>query len=490
MSSASEQVVRAADRAVGGPRRGRFGRSLPGAGIREGSTPIGVAQRDAALRRLLVLADVLAAGVAMLVAINWLGNDRLLLPSLLLLPLVVVGGSLMGLYGRDETVLSKTTLKEGPALFHLATLCALLMFLGSSVFVDGRVGGDQGLVLWVMFFVSACACRSLARHLAVSYAAPERVIVIGDAERLQGVGEKLRHGWALNAEIVRSIPIDELPSSVEPHEALAELVHTYDAERVIVASGDLDSDHLLAIIRESKALGVKVSVQPRLLEVVGSAVEFEDVHGGVFLGIRRFGLSRADWRIKRTMDVLASSLLLVLAAPLIAAAAIAIKLDTRGPVFFRQDRIGRDGRRFRMWKLRTMVVGAHERQAELMALNEAVGGLFKMADDPRVTRVGRLLRRTALDEVPQLLNVLRGEMSLVGPRPLVPEEDQRIVGWHRRRLQLVPGMTGMWQVLGSARIPLSDMVALDYLYIVNWSVWNDVQILLRTVSFALRGRGL
>jgi exopolysaccharide biosynthesis polyprenyl glycosylphosphotransferase len=489
MSSASEQVVRVPEQAAGGSRRGRFGRPLPGTGIREGSAPVGVAQRDAALRRLLVLADVFATGVAMLAAVTWLGDDRLLPASLLLLPLVVVAASLMGLYERDETVLSKTTLKEGPALFHLATLCTLLLFVGQDVLVEGRLGLGQGLALWLAFFGASSGCRSLGRHLAVSRSRPERVVVIGDAERLESVEEKLRHGWALNAEIVRSITLDELPSA-EPHEALATLVRRHDAERVIVASGDLDSDHLLAIIRESKALGVKVSVQPRLLEVVGSAVEFEDVHGGVFLGIRRFGLSRADMRLKRAMDVIASSLLLVVAAPVIAAAAVAIKLDSRGPVFFRQDRIGRDGRRFRMWKLRTMVDGAEARQAELMPLNEAVGGLFKMADDPRVTRVGRLLRRTALDEIPQLINVLRGEMSLVGPRPLVPAEDQRIVGWHRRRLQLVPGMTGMWQVLGSARIPLSDMVALDYLYIVNWSVWNDVQILLRTISFALRGRGL
>jgi exopolysaccharide biosynthesis polyprenyl glycosylphosphotransferase len=490
MSSASEQVVRVPERAAGGSRRGRFGRPLPGTGIREGSTPVGVAQRDAALRRLLVLSDVFATGVAMLAAVTWLGDDRLLPASLLLLPLVVVAASLMGLYERDETVLSKTTLKEGPALFHLATLCTLLLFVGQDVLVEGRLGLGQGLALWLAFFGASSGCRSLGRHFAVTYSPPERVIVIGDAERLESVEDKLRHGWALNAEIVRSITLDELPSSAEPHAALATLVHRHEAERVIVASGDLDSDHLLAIIRESKALGVKVSVQPRLLEVVGSAVEFEDVHGGVFLGIRRFGLSRSDMRIKRAMDVIASSLLLVVAAPVIAVAAVAIKLDSRGPVFFRQDRIGRDGRRFRMWKLRTMVDGAEARQAELMPLNEAVGGLFKMADDPRVTRAGRLLRRTALDEIPQLINVLRGEMSLVGPRPLVPAEDQRIAGWHRRRLQLVPGMTGMWQVLGSARIPLSDMVALDYLYIVNWSVWNDVQILLRTISFALRGRGL
>src|SRR5690349_2762636 len=300
MGSASEQVVRDPGSAVGAPRRGRFARAgqapvrtlirmAPGTGIREGSAPVGVAHRDAVLRRMLVLADVLAAAVAMLVAVNWLGDDRLGPSGLAMLPIVVVAASLMGLYSPDETVRSKTTLKEGPALFHLATLCTALVFVCRHPFVDGRLGADQGLALWVAFFACSAACRSLARHVAVRYSSPERVIVIGDAERLRSVGEKLSKGWALNAEIVRSITLEELPSD-EPHEELARLVHEHDAERVIVASGDLDSDHLLAIIRESKALGVKVSVQPRLLEVVGSAVEFEDVHDGVFLGIRRFGL--------------------------------------------------------------------------------------------------------------------------------------------------------------------------------------------------------
>ena len=142
-----------------------------------------------------------------------------------------------------------------------------------------------------------------------------------------------------------------------------------------------------------------------------------------------------------------------------------------------------------MAKLRTMVQDAERRKAELADRNEA-DGLFKIADDPRITRVGGWLRRTSLDELPQLVNVLRGEMSLVGPRPLVLEDDQHVEGWYRRRLQLTPGMTGRWQVLGSARIPLHEMVKLDYLYVANWSLWGDVKILLRTIQFMVGRRGL
>jgi lipopolysaccharide/colanic/teichoic acid biosynthesis glycosyltransferase len=143
-----------------------------------------------------------------------------------------------------------------------------------------------------------------------------------------------------------------------------------------------------------------------------------------------------------------------------------------------------------MLKFRTMVDGADAEKAALAHLNEAGGGLFKIKEDSRVTRVGGFLRRTSLDELPQLLNVLRGQMALVGPRPLVLDEDSRIAGWQRWRLQLPPGMTGLWQVFGSARIPLNEMVKIDYLYCANWSLWLDVKVLLRTIPFVLARRGL
>jgi lipopolysaccharide/colanic/teichoic acid biosynthesis glycosyltransferase len=190
------------------------------------------------------------------------------------------------------------------------------------------------------------------------------------------------------------------------------------------------------------------------------------------------------------MDLAISGAALVFFAPLLAVAAIAIKAGSPGPVFYRQVRVGRHGEPFRMLKLRTMYENADRMRADLGHLNEAGGGLFKIVDDPRVTRVGRILRSLSLDELPQLWNVLRGEMSLVGPRPLVAEEDRLIEGWHRQRLSLTPGMTGYWQVLGSARLPLDEMVKLDYAYVQNWSAWHDVQLLLRTIPFVAKRRGM
>jgi lipopolysaccharide/colanic/teichoic acid biosynthesis glycosyltransferase len=238
-----------------------------------------------------------------------------------------------------------------------------------------------------------------------------------------------------------------------------------------------------------KNLGVRVSVLPRIFEVVGSAVEFDTLNGLTVLGVRRFGLQRSSRAVKRAMDIAGATLGLVAISPLLLAIVIAIRVTSRGPILFRQTRVGRDGKRFTMLKFRTMCDGADQMKAHLAEHNEA-DGLFKINHDPRCTTVGRLLRRTSLDELPQLINVLRGEMSLVGPRPLVVDEDCKIQGRHRRRLHLTPGMTGDWQILGSARIPLHEMVKIDYLYVANWSFWGDVKILARTILYVLSARGM
>jgi lipopolysaccharide/colanic/teichoic acid biosynthesis glycosyltransferase len=194
--------------------------------------------------------------------------------------------------------------------------------------------------------------------------------------------------------------------------------------------------------------------------------------------------------LKRAFDVIGAAVGLLAVAPLLVAIAVAIKLDGEGTVLYRQRRVGRHGQHFDMLKFRTMIPNADGMKERLRALNEAGGGLFKIADDPRVTRIGRFLRRSALDELPQLLNVLKGEMSLVGPRPLVLDEDARIAGHHRRRLELPPGMTGPWQLLGPVRAPLEEMVTIDYRYVAEWSLRQDLAILLRTVAHVFGRRGL
>jgi lipopolysaccharide/colanic/teichoic acid biosynthesis glycosyltransferase len=237
-------------------------------------------------------------------------------------------------------------------------------------------------------------------------------------------------------------------------------------------------------------MGRRISLVPEVLDVVGTAVVFDDLHGMTLLGVRRFGLTRSSRVVKRSFDIAGAGLGVLVLAPLLGMIAIAIKLDSPGPVLFRQTRIGRRGEKFDICKFRTMVTDAEQRKHELRAANEAEGGLFKIADDPRVTRVGRLLRKTSLDELPQLFNVLAGSMSLVGPRPLVVDEDRQIQGYDRRRLHLTPGMTGPWQVLGSTRVPLPEMVKIDYLYVAGWSMWTDAKILLRTALHMAARKGM
>jgi lipopolysaccharide/colanic/teichoic acid biosynthesis glycosyltransferase len=196
--------------------------------------------------------------------------------------------------------------------------------------------------------------------------------------------------------------------------------------------------------------------------------------------------------LKRAMDVLVAGIAVVVLSPLLLWAAWRIRASSPGPVFFRQERMGAGGRRFRIFKFRSMYIDADERKQELDHLNkhtEAGPKMFKIPDDPRITPIGAFLRKTSLDELPQLFNVLRGEMSLVGPRPLILDEDKHIVGHGRRRLNLTPGITGLWQVLGRSDIPFSEMITLDYLYVTNWSLWGDIKLLARTLPAVLRGRG-
>ena len=204
---------------------------------------------------------------------------------------------------------------------------------------------------------------------------------------------------------------------------------------------------MVDIVRMATASGVRVTVLPRLLEVIGTSVEFDDLGGRVLLGVRGFGLSPSSRLLKRVFDLVVTIALLVILSPLLLAIVLAIKLGSRGPVLFRQTRVGRDGNEFEMLKFRTMERDADARKHELVERNEAAP-LFKIADDPRTTGVGRLLRRRSLDELPQLLNVLRGDMSLVGPRPLIREEDRLFSGWQRSRYLVAPGVTGPWQILG------------------------------------------
>jgi exopolysaccharide biosynthesis polyprenyl glycosylphosphotransferase len=448
--------------------------------------------RERRRRIALVVADVIAAALALAVCIVLLGNvpDRLPLWALAPAALGCVAlAKLLGLYDRDELTLHGSTLDEAPALFQLSTLFAFVAWIAGTPVLGGGLGRDQVLGLWGGVLIGLLVLRTLARAVARRTSPPERCLIVGDPAACDQARRKIEDSHGVDATVVATMRLDHLTDDDLAAEVLATLVDQDDIHRVVIAPGATDQADVLDLVRAAKALGLRVSLLPRMFEVVGSSVVFDDVEGVTLLGVRRFGLTRSSWLCKRAFDLAGTALGLVLLAPVIAAIAAAIRVDSRGPVFFRQQRVGRGGCIFEMVKFRTMVVDADRRKAALSDRNEA-DGLFKIADDPRITRVGGILRRLSLDELPQLWNVLRGEMSLVGPRPLVIEDDRRVQGWYRRRLDLPPGMTGRWQVLGSARIPLREMVKLDYLYAANWSLWSDVKILLRTLAFVLGRRGM
>jgi exopolysaccharide biosynthesis polyprenyl glycosylphosphotransferase len=459
--------------------------------ITEGESKRQIRLREAAFRRSLMVADVVAAAVALVVCVGVLGHASVRPVALLALPLIIFVGKAHGLYDRDELVVNKTTIDQAPALLQCATLYALLVVLFEHALTRGDLGSGQIVALWWTLFVATILARRLARFVARQLSPVERCLFVGGDQSFERLRSKLPLGGR-RTELVGRMSLDPL-TGVDSVDAdarrLRQLIEGLEVHRVIIEPDGEVPQTTLDFVREAKATGVRVSLLPRILEVVGSTIEVDDVDGLTLLGVRRFGLSRSSRVIKRSFDAVGAAAGLIALSPFLLAVSIVIKRDGPGPVIFRQTRVGRRGRHFEMWKFRTMVDDADRLKPTLRDADASTDGLFKITDDPRVTRVGRWLRRSSLDELPQLVNVLRGEMSLVGPRPLVADEDKQITGLDRSRLELTPGMTGHWQIQGS-RVPLAEMVKLDYLYVAGWSLWGDVKILLRTAVHVVLRRGM
>jgi exopolysaccharide biosynthesis polyprenyl glycosylphosphotransferase len=460
----------------------------PQLGITEAQPSAPVLFREGAYRRALALADIVAAGCGLAVAVL-LSGGTLAQPALpALAALLVVVNKLSGLYDRDDLVLNKTTLDEAPALLQLSGLFALIVWLVHEPLLSVTLAPAEVLALWSSVVFLLVGGRAAARRGAAAVSAPERCLLVGTPATMRGIEEKLEIP-RVHAKVVARIAVGDGARLASVADRLRELSNSGDVHRIIIAPHASDGADTLELIRAAKAAGLRVSVLPRLLEVVGSSVTVDQIDGLTMLGIRSFGLTRSSRLLKRGFDVVGATILLVAVAPLMAGLALAVRLGSPGPIFFRQTRVGRDGETFEILKFRSMSADAEERKDGLAHLNETEG-LFKISKDPRVNAVGRFLRATSLDELPQLLNVWRGEMSIVGPRPLVVDEDAKVGGHDRSRLHLTPGMTGHWQILGSARVPLGEMVGIDYLYVANWSLWTDIKILIRTVPYVLSRGGV
>ena len=456
---------------------------------------------DFGLRRLLAAADCVALVTAMTLTITLAGAsegvvlDRLAI-GLLSLPCWLVLFKLYGLYERDAKRVSHSTLDDIPHIFHALVLGSLCMWLLYKV-----VAHDQRLILseCVLFFVLAfCALalmRAATRSIAVACTPPERVLILGGGSMTRVLVRKIRahREYALNPiGYVDASPVHDGDRFALPYlgtiENLDEICQAAAAERVLAVVGAVDHDRLAEVVRHMRTLNVRVSLVPDLVDVLGPSVEIDDIEGITVLGINPPVLNRSSRLLKRTMDVVIASVILLMCLPLLLVLALAVRCSTPGPVLYSQVRVGRKGRHFRVHKFRTMVVDADRLATELAGQSRHPVWLL-LDDDPRVTRVGRWMRRTSIDELPQLWNVLRGDMSLVGPRPMPPSVADHIAGWGARRLDLTPGLTGLWQVLGRTSIPFEEMVKLDYLYAANWSLWYDMRLLIRTLPAVVRGRG-
>jgi exopolysaccharide biosynthesis polyprenyl glycosylphosphotransferase len=447
-------------------------------------------ERDAAVRRFLAAADVLGVVVAMAIALLVLTHHQAeFLWGLALLPAWILIFKTYGLYDRDLKRISHRTLDDLPWIFHAVLIGSLLLLAYYRLLNANGVELRHIASFAVIALITISVARALARRAAVSTLAPEPVVLMGDAPELASLASKLETCNQYGVQPVGPISLTSSPDGPAVNGELDDAVERDGAERIVVAREDFEEDALFDLVCRAREHGVKVSVLPQLFDALGPSVEVDDVEGMTVLGVNPPVLPRSSRFLKRTMDIVGALMVLVLTAPLFAVIALAVKLDSRGPVFFRQERIGLWGRRFRLVKFRTMVVDAEERRDELLAESRDPGWLL-LDHDPRVTRVGRFLRHWSLDELPQLWNVLKGEMSLVGPRPLIDSEDRQLDGWRRSRIDLVPGLTGLWQVLGRTSLPFEEMIRLDYLYVTNWSLWTDVRLMLRTVPAVVLRRGV
>jgi exopolysaccharide biosynthesis polyprenyl glycosylphosphotransferase len=414
------------------------------------------------------------------------------------LPAWIVATKVYGLYDRDEQNAEHSTADEFPSIFHLVTVIVWLFFAVS--WITGLTDPSQTKLatFWVLAIAGMTGCRVAARSLArrrPSYLQNALIIGAGDVGQL--IARKLLNhpeyainvvGFLDSAPKTRREDLGDL-ALLGSLDSVPDVVQRQNVERVIIAFSNESHDEMLDIVRSLKDLDVQVDIVPRLFEIIGPRMNINSIEGVSIVSIPRLRLSRSSRLLKRTFDLIAATLTIILLLPVLAAIALLTKLDSSGPVVFKQLRMGAGDRTFWIYKFRTMANGADAQKSSLRTLNKHAKSdsrMFKVPGDPRVTRAGRFLRRYSLDELPQLFNVLKGDMSLVGPRPLVLDEDEFVQAWARRRLSLRPGMTGFWQILGRTDIPFSEMVKLDYVYVTNWTLGGDLKIVARTIPAILR----
>jgi exopolysaccharide biosynthesis polyprenyl glycosylphosphotransferase len=456
--------------------------------------------RDFALRRALLLADLLGLCLALGLALVLSGHREAPLVELLWVLLTLPLWSFLlwsyGLYRRPIHRLEPTHLDDIPSLFHALVLGGLGLWLFYRFVAPvAQLNVDEMLIFWLLALLLIASLRGVVRSVNRRLQAPERVFAIAPFEDVKLLDRKLRNHPEYEMKLVGAATCE---GGVE--ELGLDLAGGVEEVEALLASGQIDhlvlrldaaylpQERLQELMRACHREGVRFGCFPGVKALLFPGIEINHIEGMGILTSNPPVFSRTSKQVKRGLDLVVSSVLLALTAPLAALAALAIKLDSRGPVLYRQVRVGRHGQRFQLLKFRTMAPDADRLVEGLMAESKDPDWLI-LDQDPRVTRFGRFLRRSSIDELPQLWNVLKGEMSLVGPRPLPERDDLAVRDWKRHRLDLIPGLTGSWQVLGRSNIPFQEMLEIDYAYVATWSLWNDMKILARTASAVVLRRG-
>jgi len=462
------------------------------------------------VRRALLAADVLGLATAFVLSqvfANSVGEvqgtrDLFVDTTIFLvaLPIWVVAAKLAGLYAQDEQRANHSTADDFIRVLNLLTLGTWLLYAAASAAHLTGAQLSEFFFFWALSIALVTSFRALARSICRRHPAfLQNTVIVGAGQVGLMVADKiLKHPeYGMNLiGFVDSLPRAEV-ENMKPLpvlgqvESLSELIPKLNIERVIVAFSTESHRQTLKLIRALRDFHVHVDIVPRLFELIPPTADIHTLEGMALIGLPSLRLSRSSLLLKRVIDLSLAILGLLVIAPLLAVIAVLIKLDTPGPVLFRQIRIGRD-KEFVMLKFRSMCEDADLQKDLLVSMNKHAhnGGdprMFKIPGDPRITRLGGFLRKYSLDELPQLWNVVKGDMSLVGPRPLIPEEHRHVDGWARRRLDLKPGVTGLWQVSGREAVPFGEMVRLDYFYVTTWSPWHDIRILFRTLPILVKG---
>jgi exopolysaccharide biosynthesis polyprenyl glycosylphosphotransferase len=442
--------------------------------------------RDARRRRMLALADLISG---LLATVMLTPSPTKAIWAILFLPAWVVIAKLLGLYDRDQGAIRHLTVDELPSIaaWAAAGVAGLGLVLAASP--AGPVSLGRAVVVALALTVVATLLRGFARWLWRRLTPPERTVVLGEGNLAWAARRRLDLFADMHLELVPEASREwpALNGNGSRTEALHELVHGLD--RVIVASERIDPILIGTLVGVCHEEQVKLNVVSPLRGRAGAAPRLTEVADLPVLEYDTRDVSRSTLMMKRAFDFVVSLGALTALAPLFPLVALAIKLDSPGPVIFSQRRAGKGGTPFRMYKLRTMRADAEESLSEVVSIANLSEPMFKLRKDPRVTRLGRWLRRFSLDELPQLVNVLRGDMSIVGPRPEQIELVERYRPEHRFRLDVKPGMTGPMQVCGRGELTFSERLAVELDYVENLSLARDLRILLQTLPMTIRGTG-